>query len=116
MAKKKKEIACRLPHDISMGSTTVIREVRSSSYPIAVKLESTSITSSTEPPQMSQASATLSQESTDLGKDFNLEIVHDNVKKPRAWLETYVGNPPYGHTGARASFGFGQTGGYHYCR
>ena len=79
--------------DISMGSTTVIREVRSPSHPIAVKLGSTSSTPSTEPPQMSQASVTLSQESTNLDKDFNLEIVNETVKQPRALLETYVGDP-----------------------
>ena len=79
--------------DINMGSTTFIREVRSPSHPIAVKLGSTSSTPSTEMPQMSQASATLSQGSTDLDKDFNLEIVNETVKQPRALLETYVGDP-----------------------
>ena len=79
--------------DISMGSTTIIREVRSPSHPIAVKLGSTSSSPSTETPEMSQASVTLSQEGTDLDKDFNLEIVNETVKQPRALLETYVGDP-----------------------
>ncbi|KAL8793716.1 MAG: hypothetical protein Q9195_003657 [Heterodermia aff. obscurata] len=82
----------RITVDVSMGSTTVIREVRSPSHPIAVKLGGTSSTLSTEIPQLSQASATLSQGSTDLDKDFILEIVNETVKKPRALLETYVGD------------------------
>ena len=86
-------IGMQITVDISMGSTTVIREVRSPSHPIAIKLGSTSSTPSTETPEMSQASVRLSQEGTDLDKDFNLEIVNETVKQPRALLETYASDP-----------------------
>ena len=79
--------------DISMGSGSIIREVRSPSHPIAIKLGSTSTAPSTQTPQMSQASATLSQGSADLDKDFILEIVNDTAKQPKAFLETYTDDP-----------------------
>ncbi|KAG7007803.1 hypothetical protein G7Y79_00008g024410 [Physcia stellaris] len=78
--------------DISMGSGTTIREVRSPSHPIAIKLGRTSITPTTGTPQLSQASATLSQGSANLDKDFHIEIVNDITKQPKALLETYANN------------------------
>ena len=79
--------------DISMGSGSVIREVRSPSHPIGIKLGRISTAPSTQALQMSQASATLSQGSVDLDKDFVLEIVNDTAKQPRALLETYAADP-----------------------
>ena len=79
--------------DISMGSGTIIREVRSPSHPIAIKLGTTSITPATGTPQSSQASATLSQGSANLDKDFHIEIVNDIAKQPKALLETYTDDP-----------------------
>lgn len=79
--------------DISMGSGTTIREVRSPSHPIAIKLGRTSFTPATGTPQSSQASATLSQGSANLDKDFHIEIVNDITKQPKALLETYADNP-----------------------
>ena len=78
--------------DISMGLGSVIREVRSPSHPIAVRLGSSSVPPSIEAPNLSQASATLSQGGADLDKDFHLEIVNEIAKQPRALLETYSGN------------------------
>ena len=79
--------------DISMGSGTAIREVRSPSHPIAIKLGRTSVTPATETSQSSQASATLSQGSANLDKDFHIEIVNDVTKQPKALLETYADDP-----------------------
>ena len=42
---------------------------------------------------MSHASATLSQDSVDLDKDFILEIVNNIADKPKAVLETYADDP-----------------------
>lgn len=78
--------------DISMGSGTVIREVRSPSHPIAIRLGRTSIAPATGTPQLSQASATLSQGSANLDKDFHIEIANDITKQPKALLETYADN------------------------
>ena len=52
--------------DINMEGGSIIREVRSPSHPIAVKLGSTSTAASTQAPQMSRASASLSQGKLDL--------------------------------------------------
>ena len=79
--------------DIDLGSDSTIREVRSPSHPIAVKLGNISTASKAQALQTSQASATLSQGSVDLDKDFILEIVNDAADKPKAVLETYADDP-----------------------
>lgn len=76
--------------DINLGSGSAIREVRSPSHPIAVKIGNISTASTAQGLQMSQASATLSQGNVALDKDFIVEIVNDIANKPQAVLETYA--------------------------
>lgn len=72
--------------DVSMEKDSFIKELRSSSHPIAVTIGSTSA-APTESPQLSQASATLTLGSSLLDRDFILEIVRQEATTPRALLE-----------------------------
>ena len=76
--------------DMDLGSGSTIREVRSPSHPIAVKIGSTSTAPPAQGFRISQASATLSHGNVALDKDFILEIVNDIADKPKAVLETYA--------------------------
>lgn len=78
--------------DVSMDKDSVIKELRSSSHPIAVTIGNTSITP-TEIPQLSQASATLTLGFSQLDRDFILEIVHREAATPRALLENHPAIP-----------------------
>ena len=61
--------------DVNMPEDSLIQELRSPSHPIAVALGRTS-TSASQPPHLSNASATLSLGTSTLEKDFVLEIIH----------------------------------------
>lgn len=78
--------------DIDMAEGSFIRELRSPSHPIAMKLGITSEALSSEGPKGSQASASLSQESAELDRDFVLEIVNTASTTPKAVLETSINN------------------------
>ncbi len=74
--------------DVSMDKDSVIKELRSSSHPIAVTIGNTSA-APTESPLLSQASATLTLGLSQLDRDFILEIVHQEAATPRALLENH---------------------------
>jgi len=74
--------------DVSMDKDSVIKELRSSSHPIAVTIGNTSA-APTESPLLSQASATLTLGFSQLDRDFILEIVHQEAATPRALLENH---------------------------
>lgn len=79
--------------DIDMLQGSFIRELRSPSHPIAVTLGNISGASSAEDPKASQASASLSQNSTALDRDFVLEIHNKASTSPTAVLEEHLDNP-----------------------
>ncbi|GIZ42885.1 hypothetical protein CKM354_000613300 [Cercospora kikuchii] len=82
--------------DIDMGEKSAIRKVQSPGHPISVTMGETSLTNSeggTKPYSPAQASATLTQESTELGADFILQIVIDDLSRPQAILETHPSIP-----------------------
>lgn len=78
--------------DINMAEGSSIREVRSLSHPIAVKLGNTTRSVISEEPKPSQASASLSQGSTELNRDFVLEILNKDSTSPKAVLEAHPSN------------------------
>ena len=79
--------------DINMAEGCFIREVRSPSHPIAVKLGNTTSGVIPQEPKPSQASASLSQSSTELNRDFVLEILNNDSTSPKAVLEAHPSNP-----------------------
>lgn len=79
--------------DINMAEGSFIREVRSPSHPIAVKLGNTTSGVTLEEPKSSQASASLSQGSAELNQDFVLEILNKDSTSPKAVLEAHPSNP-----------------------
>lgn len=79
--------------DINMAEGSFIREVRSPSHPIAVKLGNTTSNVISEEPKPSQASASLSQGDTGLSQDFVLEILNKDSTSPKAVLEAHPSNP-----------------------
>lgn len=78
--------------DIDMGKSA-IRRVQSPSHPIALSMGelSTAQKDSNEPPPFSpsQASATLTQGTTELAGDFILQLLIDDISKPQAILEVH---------------------------
>lgn len=75
--------------DLDMASSS-IRKVQSPSHPISVSMGATSKTEGAQSPfQPSQASATLALGTTELGGDFILQVLIDDLSKPQALLETH---------------------------
>ena len=76
--------------DVDMANSA-IHKVQSPSHPIAVSMGATSTTkgSNSAPFTPSQASATLTQGSTELADDFILQLLIDDISKPQAILETH---------------------------
>lgn len=83
----------RITVDMDMGTKSNIRKVQSPSHPIAVTMGELSTSaqpaSGSAPYSSSQASATLSQGSTELDGDFVLQVVIDDLSKPQAILEAH---------------------------
>ncbi|KAM3425662.1 hypothetical protein BST61_g7606 [Cercospora zeina] len=82
--------------DIDMGEQSAVRKVQSPSHPIAVTMGETSLANSgsgTKPFSPAQASATLTQGSTELGSDFVLQLVIDDLSRPQAILEVHSSIP-----------------------
>ncbi|KAK3642626.1 hypothetical protein LTR56_010674 [Elasticomyces elasticus] len=74
--------------DINMVSSAV-RKVQSPSHPIAVTSGSTSTAASTNTFKPHQSSATLTLGTTELAQDFVLQLLVDDINKPRAVIETH---------------------------
>ncbi|SMQ45178.1 unnamed protein product [Zymoseptoria tritici ST99CH_3D7] len=76
--------------DVDMGKSA-IRRVQSPSHPIAVSLGelSTAAQRTKAPFNASQSSATLTQGTAELGEDFILQIIVDDLNKPQAVLEVH---------------------------
>ena len=74
--------------DIDMPKDCPIKEVRSPSHPIALTLGSTAASVS-EQSNPSRASVSLSLDASALDKDFVLEVLHQDIGKPRAILELH---------------------------
>ncbi|KAL9636085.1 MAG: hypothetical protein Q9164_003048 [Protoblastenia rupestris] len=74
--------------DIDMPKDCPIKEVRSPSHPIALTLGSTAA-SVLEQSNPSRASVSLSLGASALDKDFVLEVLHQDIGKPRAILERH---------------------------
>ncbi|KAK3117059.1 hypothetical protein LTR53_001938 [Teratosphaeriaceae sp. CCFEE 6253] len=74
--------------DVDMAGSA-IRKVQSPSHPISVSIGSTSITSTATAFSAHQASATLTLGTTELGADFVLQLLVDDLNAPRAVLETH---------------------------
>ncbi|KAK3653423.1 hypothetical protein LTR56_004627 [Elasticomyces elasticus] len=74
--------------DIDMVSSAV-RKVQSPSHPIAVSSGSISTTASTDTFKPHQSSATLTLGTTELAQDFVLQLLVDDIKKPRAVIENH---------------------------
>jgi hypothetical protein len=75
--------------DISMAEGIPIKKVISPSHPIEVSLGSLSTSTIDEDASVSKASATLAQSTTELEKDFVLQVVAKDVGVPQAILETH---------------------------
>ncbi|KAK5695796.1 hypothetical protein LTR97_008216 [Elasticomyces elasticus] len=74
--------------DIDMVSSA-IRKVQSPSHPIAVSSGSISTSASTDIFKPHQSSATLTLGTTELAQDFVLQLLADDLNKPRAVIETH---------------------------
>ncbi|KAK3117167.1 hypothetical protein LTR53_001746 [Teratosphaeriaceae sp. CCFEE 6253] len=74
--------------DVDMTGSA-IRKVQSPSHPISVSIGSTSTTSPATAFRSHQASATLTLGTTELGADFVLQLLVDDLDAPRAVLETH---------------------------
>lgn len=74
--------------DIDMGQSN-IRKAQSPSHPIAVSMGGLSTSEQGSSFRPSQASATLTQGSTELDSDFILQLVIDDISKPQAIVETH---------------------------
>ncbi|TKA64515.1 hypothetical protein B0A55_11309 [Friedmanniomyces simplex] len=74
--------------DVDMVSSA-IRKVQSPSHPIAVSSGSLSTAVSRDAFKPHQASASLTLGTTELAQDFVLQLLVDDVDKPRAMLETH---------------------------
>ncbi|CAK1356789.1 unnamed protein product [Cercospora beticola] len=82
--------------DIDMGEKSALRKVQSPGHPISVTMGEISLTNSdggTKPYSPAQASATLTQGSTELGTDFILQVVIDDLSRPQAILEVHPSIP-----------------------
>ncbi|KAF2709596.1 hypothetical protein K504DRAFT_432315 [Pleomassaria siparia CBS 279.74] len=75
--------------DISMADGIPVRKVISPSHPIEVSLGSLSTSTVNEDLSISQASTTLALGTTELEKDFVLQIVAKDIGIPQAILETH---------------------------
>ncbi|QIW98025.1 hypothetical protein AMS68_003543 [Peltaster fructicola] len=75
--------------DIDMGKSA-IRKVQSPTHPIAVSMGSVSTDSSASTFSPSLGSASLTQGSTELGDDFILQLLIDDISKPQAILEHHT--------------------------
>lgn len=74
--------------DVDMGGSN-IRKAQSPSHPIAVSMGELSTSEPGSNSRPSQASATLTQGSTELEGDFILQLVIDDISKPQAIVETH---------------------------
>ncbi|KAI9815403.1 MAG: hypothetical protein M1832_005473 [Thelocarpon impressellum] len=81
----------RITVDVCMDSSSSIRGIQSPSHPISVSLGSlsTDAEDSAQEVSLSRASATLSQGSAELEKDFVLLVLCKDVATPKALLETH---------------------------
>ncbi|KAL2147158.1 hypothetical protein VTI28DRAFT_588 [Corynascus sepedonium] len=77
--------------DVEMPDGCNVRNIQSPSHPISITLGNTSAEAASGGADMSlqKASATLSLSTTELGKDFVLQVVVANADKPMAVLETH---------------------------
>jgi hypothetical protein len=75
--------------DVSMAEGVPIKKVMSSSHPIEVTLGSLSTSTIDEDASVLKASATLALGTTELEKDFILQVVAKDVGMPQAILETH---------------------------
>ncbi|KAL7965076.1 von Willebrand factor type A domain-containing protein [Trichoderma sp. SZMC 28014] len=82
----KKHISITVDVDVSGSST--IKSVQSPSHPISVNIGTLS-TATAEPPSLQRAYATLSQRSTELDKDFVIQVVANGLGDPIAVLEEH---------------------------
>ncbi|CAN9128564.1 unnamed protein product [Alternaria sp. RS040] len=75
--------------DVNMAQGIPIKKVTSPSHPIEVTLGSLSTSTSDEDASISRGSATLALGTTELDKDFVLQVVAKDVGIPQAILETH---------------------------
>lgn len=75
--------------DVHMAEGIPIRKILSPSHPIEVSLGSLTTSSTDDDLSLSKASATLALGTTQLQKDFVLQIVAKDVGVPQAILETH---------------------------
>ncbi|KAB2109656.1 hypothetical protein AG0111_0g1924 [Alternaria gaisen] len=75
--------------DVNMAQGIPIKKVISPSHPIEVTLGSLSTSTSDEDASMSRGAATLALGTTELDKDFVLQVVAKDVGIPQAILETH---------------------------
>jgi hypothetical protein len=79
--------------DISMAEGIPIKKIISPSYPIQITLGSLSSNTIDEDQSLSRGSATLALGTTELQKDFVLQVVVNDVGSPQAVLETHPTMP-----------------------
>ncbi|KAF2795675.1 VIT-domain-containing protein [Melanomma pulvis-pyrius CBS 109.77] len=79
--------------DVSMADGVPVKKIISPSHPIEVSLGSLSTCSIDEDSSISRASATLALGTTELEKDFVLQIVAKDIGIPQAILETHLTLP-----------------------
>ncbi|KAH6884104.1 von Willebrand factor type A domain-containing protein [Thelonectria olida] len=75
--------------DAEMPDGSAIKSVQSPSHPISVSIGTTSTASTSEEPSLRKASATLSQGSANLDKDFIIQVVATKMGEPAAFVETH---------------------------
>ncbi|KAK7421638.1 hypothetical protein QQX98_002105 [Neonectria punicea] len=74
--------------DAEMPDGSAIKSIQSPSHPISVSIGTTSTAASAEP-SLRKASATLSQGSANLDKDFIVQVVATKLGEPAAFVETH---------------------------
>ncbi|KAI5455958.1 von Willebrand factor type A domain-containing protein [Mariannaea sp. PMI_226] len=75
--------------DAEMPDGSAIKSVQSPSHPLSVHIGTTSTAAASEEPSLRKASATLSQGSAELNKDFIVHVVATKIGEPSAFVETH---------------------------
>ena len=79
--------------DVDMGKSRAIRSIQSPSHLLSVEIGKTSTTTAEAEPSLSMASANLALETTELDKDFVVQVVATDLGNPTAVLESHPSIP-----------------------
>lgn len=88
-----KEEGVSMTVDAEMPAGSSIKSVQSPSHPISVSIGTTSTSAASDEPSLRKASASLSQSSTSLDKDFVVQVVATKMGEPAAFVETHPSIP-----------------------